>query len=207
MFRIFHRYRTWIFSDTTFCCHRIFFPTSTWIGPSRRSKWCGVGMFIAGPLVQTLLNLYGLQGTFLVLAAISANHVVIGALMSPSDLEYKHKKDLKMKQHMKMVSSKRNNNIGYTLKNLLHFHILLNKAFMFCNPQYSLFFLTVTLNKLCCCTRILQGRRCSINSLRWYWFHIWRIVSWLSNGHNGWNDVVHWWNMVSYRTPLSGLCL
>ena len=135
----------------------------------------GVGMFIAGPLVQTLLNLYGLQGTFLVLAAISANHVVIGALMSPSDLEYKHKKDLKMKQHMTMVSSKRNNNIGYTLKNLLHFHILLNKAFMFCNLQYSLFFLTVTLNKLCCCTRILQGRRCSINSLRWYWFHIWRL--------------------------------
>jgi hypothetical protein len=61
-------------------------------------------MFIAGPLVQTILNLYGLQGTLLVLAAISANHVVIGALMSPSDLEYKHKKDLKMKQHMTMVS-------------------------------------------------------------------------------------------------------
>jgi predicted MFS family arabinose efflux permease len=38
----------------------------------------GVGMFIAGPLVQALLNLYGLQGTFLVLAAISANHLVLG---------------------------------------------------------------------------------------------------------------------------------
>jgi MFS family permease len=45
----------------------------------------GVGMFIAGPLVQALLNLYGLQGTFLVLAAISANHLVLGALMRPSD--------------------------------------------------------------------------------------------------------------------------
>ena len=96
----------------------------------------GVGMFIAGPLVQALLNLYGLQGTFLVLAAISANHLVLGALMRPSDLEYKHKKDIKMKQHMTMVSSKRNTNIGYTLKNLLHFDILLNKAFMFCNLQY-----------------------------------------------------------------------
>jgi hypothetical protein len=38
--------------------------------------------------------------------------------------------------------------------------------------EYSLCFLTVTLNKLCCCTRIHQWRRCSINSLRWYWFHI-----------------------------------
>ena len=46
----------------------------------------GVGMFIAGPLVQALLNLYGLQGTFLVLAAISANHLVLGALMRPSDV-------------------------------------------------------------------------------------------------------------------------
>jgi hypothetical protein len=34
----------------------------------------GPTMFITGPLVQALLNLYGLRGTFLVLSAISANH-------------------------------------------------------------------------------------------------------------------------------------
>ena len=75
----------------------------------------GPKMFIAGPLVQALLNLYGLRGTFLVLAAISANHLVLGALMRSSDLEYSHKKDIKMKQ-LPTVSSKRNNNKGYTLK-------------------------------------------------------------------------------------------
>ena len=47
-------------------------------------------IFIAGPLVQALLNLHGLRGTFLVLAAISANHLVLGVLMRPSDLEYSH---------------------------------------------------------------------------------------------------------------------
>ena len=57
----------------------------------------GPTMFITGPLVQALLNLYGLRGTFLVLSAISANHLVLSALMRPSDLEYSYKKDIKMK--------------------------------------------------------------------------------------------------------------
>jgi hypothetical protein len=43
-------------------------------------------MFIAGPLTQTLLNEYGLQGTFLILAAVASNIIVAGALMRPSDL-------------------------------------------------------------------------------------------------------------------------
>ena len=50
----------------------------------------GPKIVIAGPLVQALLNLNGLRGTFLVLAAISANHLVLGVLMRPSDLEYSH---------------------------------------------------------------------------------------------------------------------
>lgn len=40
----------------------------------------GIGMFVAGPLIQALLNQYGLSGAFLVLGALASNHIVIGIL-------------------------------------------------------------------------------------------------------------------------------
>jgi len=85
------------------------------------------------------------------------------------------------------INKKINFDSLYAFKNLLHFDILLNKAFMFCNLQYFMWnipyaFLLLHLTKLCCCTRIHKGRRCSIDSLRWYWFHIWqdcnRTIKW-----------------------------
>ena len=155
----------------------------------------GFGMFIAGPLVQALLNLYGLQGTFLLLAAISANHVVLGALMRPSDLEYKHKKDIKMKQHMTMVSSKRNNNIGFTLKNLLHFDILLNKAFMFCNLQYFMWnipyaFLLLHLTNYAVVHGSTKEEAALLIAYVGIGSTFGRIVTGLSNGHNGLDPVL-----------------
>lgn len=97
-----------------------------------------IGMFIAGPLTQTLLNEYGLQGTFLILAAVASNIIVTGALMRPSVLEYKHKKDVEIKQSMENIPYKRNNKLESSLKNILHVDILLNKSFICCCLQYGM---------------------------------------------------------------------
>lgn len=96
-----------------------------------------IGMFIAGPLTQTLLNEYGLQGTFLILAAVASNIIMTGALMRPSDLEYRHKRDVEIKHSMEEISYKRSNNkLATSVKNILHVDILLNKSFICCCLQY-----------------------------------------------------------------------
>lgn len=58
----------------------------------------GIGMFIAGPLKQALLNQYGQPCAFLVIGALAGNHTVKGILIRPSALEYKHKNDLNTKK-------------------------------------------------------------------------------------------------------------
>jgi hypothetical protein len=64
----------------------------------------------------------------LILAAVASNIIVAGALMRPSDLEYKHKRDVEIKQSMEEISYKSNNKLANRVKNILHVDILLNKS-------------------------------------------------------------------------------
>ncbi|CAC5421058.1 unnamed protein product [Mytilus coruscus] len=155
----------------------------------------GIGMFIAGPLLQALLNQYGLQGAFLVLGALSGNQIVIGTLMRPSDLENKHKNDMKRKRDMDMMTSKSNNNISYTLKNLLHFDILSDKSFMFCSFQYLLWNIPFSILLLHLTNyAVLQGSSKENAALLITYIGIssvfGRIITGLSVGHNGLDPVM-----------------
>lgn len=152
----------------------------------------GIGMFISGPLIQALVNNYGLQGAFLVLAGIASNQVVIGALMKPSDLEIRHKKDLKGK-HMQVT--KQPKSLTNTLKELLHFDILTDKAFMLCSLQYliwnipfSILFLHLTNYA------ILQGSTADKAAILITYIGICsvigRIITGLSLGHNGLDPIM-----------------
>lgn len=91
----------------------------------------GVGTFITGPFVQYLLNTYGLDGTFLLLAGIGLQTVVFGALMRPlyiNDRNTKHKNR----------KSDKNSGKRRDFKNILHLDILLDKKFMLCSLQFLL---------------------------------------------------------------------
>lgn len=55
----------------------------------------GFGIFGSGPFAQFLLDIFGLNGTFLILGAVGLQCVLAGALLRPSQLELKHKIDLR----------------------------------------------------------------------------------------------------------------
>ncbi|CAG2186001.1 unnamed protein product [Mytilus edulis] len=155
----------------------------------------GFGMFIAGPILQALINQYGLPGAFLVLGAISSNQIVIGTLMRPSDLENKHKNDLKRKRDIDILTSKSNNNISYNLKNLLHFDILSDKSFMFCSIQYLLWNVPFSILLLHLTNyAVLQGSSKENAALLITYIGIssvfGRIITGLSVGHNGLDPVM-----------------
>ncbi|CAG2185996.1 unnamed protein product [Mytilus edulis] len=155
----------------------------------------GFGMFIAGPILQALINKYGLQGAFLVLGAISSNQIVIGTLMRPSDLENRHKNDLKRKRDMDRMTSKSNNTISYTLKNLFHFDILSDKSFMFCSLQYLLWSIPFSILLLHLTNyAILQGSSKENAVLLITYMGIsaifGKIITGLSVGHNGLDPVL-----------------
>ncbi|XP_063428321.1 monocarboxylate transporter 12-like [Mytilus trossulus] len=155
----------------------------------------GFGMFIAGPILQALINQYGLPGAFLVLGAISSNQIVIGSLMRPSDLENKHKMDVKRKRDIDMLTSKSNNNISYNLKNLLHLDILSDKSFMFCSLQYLLWNVPFSILLLHLTNyAVLQGSSKENAALLITYIGIssvfGRIITGLSVGHNGLDPVM-----------------
>lgn len=92
----------------------------------------GVGTFITGPFVQFLLNNFGLEGTFLILAGVGSQTIVFGALMRP--LYTRDKSSI----HQKNKKEKESSKPCFDMKNILHFDILLDKKFMCCSLQFLL---------------------------------------------------------------------
>ncbi|XP_061171700.1 uncharacterized protein LOC133181178 [Saccostrea echinata] len=51
----------------------------------------GLGMLAGGPLIQFLIDQYGLRGALLILGAFGSHNVVFGALMRPTEIEMSYK--------------------------------------------------------------------------------------------------------------------
>lgn len=152
----------------------------------------GIGMFISGPLLQTLINTYGLQGMFLVLAGIASNQVVIGALMRPSNLEIRHKENLANKSLKDTIGHKK---VRYRLGKILHFDVFTDKAFMLCGFQYliwnipfSILFMHLTNYA------VLQGSSTEKAALLLTYIGICsvigRVITGFSLGHNGLDPIL-----------------
>lgn len=85
--------------------------------------FAGAGMFVCGPLIQSLIDHYSVLGAFLLLGGIASNFFVCGALMKPSGLEEWHAYFLKQNKQKAGASS--------ILKRFLHFGVFKNVSFVF----------------------------------------------------------------------------
>ncbi|CAC5421057.1 SLC16A12 [Mytilus coruscus] len=154
----------------------------------------GIGTFITGPLVQYLIMEYGLQGTFLFLAGLGGNNIVMGALMFPSDLEHKHKRESKL-NHSKDTTPKRKCCINYDLQNILHIDIFLDKTFMCCCVQYCLWSMAFSILMLHLINyAIIQGTTNEAAAFLMIYVGIasaiGRLISGFSVGYNGLDPVL-----------------
>ncbi|XP_062592358.1 monocarboxylate transporter 12-like [Saccostrea cucullata] len=95
----------------------------------------GIGMFVGGPLIQFLIDQYGLRGALLMLGAFGSHNVVFGALMRPTEIEMSHK-------HLgKALSEKKNiSNFRCDILREKSFLCILISAFLW-NVPYTILYL------------------------------------------------------------------
>lgn len=154
----------------------------------------GIGTFITGPLVQYLIMEYGLQGTFLLLAGLGGNVIVMGALMFTSDLEHKHKREAKL-NYSKEATTKRHCCMNCDIQKILHFDIFLDKTFMCCCVQYCLWIMAFSILMLHLINyAIIQGTTNEAAAFLMVYVGIGstigRLISGLSVGYNGLDPVL-----------------
>lgn len=92
-----------------------------------------MGMFISGPLIQYLLDSYGLHGTLLIQGALFANQIVMGLIMRPSEMEIRQKS-----HRIKQTNQRKSKENARNWKNILHLDILYDKMFLLILLQYFL---------------------------------------------------------------------
>ncbi|XP_071163228.1 monocarboxylate transporter 12-like [Mytilus edulis] len=154
----------------------------------------GIGTFITGPLVQYLIMEYGLEGTFLLLAGLGGNVIVMGALVFPSDLEHKHKREAKL-NYSKETTTKQHCCMNFDIENILHFDIFLDKTFMCCCVQYCLWSMAFSILMLHLINyAIIQGTSNEAAAFLMIYVGIGstigRLISGLSVGYNGLDPVL-----------------
>ncbi|XP_062567415.1 monocarboxylate transporter 3-like isoform X2 [Saccostrea cucullata] len=99
----------------------------------------GFGMFVSGPLTQFLLDTFGLHGAFLILGGIGLQCVFLGSLMKPSQLERRHKIEIRRAKFTKHEETEQNSRCKVNCE-LLHnktFILIVLSAFLW-NAAYSI---------------------------------------------------------------------
>lgn len=137
---------------------------------------------------------YGLEGTFLLLAGLGGNVIVMGALVFPSDLEHKHKREAKL-NYSKETTTKQHCCMNFDIENILHFDIFLDKTFMCCCVQYCLWSMAFSILMLHLINyAIIQGTSNEAAAFLMIYVGIGstigRLISGLSVGYNGLDPVL-----------------